>query len=103
MLLTALQHSVVGCRFVFVVVGLNKIFSHGMPFEIIPHHDAPHVGVPLKDNAKQIKDFSLLKFRTAPNRRRRRQGRHRFAIGSPKTKDEGAHALVDGIKVVDRL
>ena len=41
-----------GVWFVFVVVGLNKIFSHGMPFEIIHAHDAPHVGVPLKDNAK---------------------------------------------------
>ena len=43
------------------------------------------------------------KFRTAPNRRQRRQRRHRFCDWQSEDEGRGAQALVDGIKVVDRL
>ena len=63
-----LQHIVMRCGFVFVVLRLHVILAHGKILEAIPHQDAAQIRVAFKHNAEQVKDFSLLKFATAPDR-----------------------------------
>ena len=53
------------------------ILAHRMIFELVPHQDAPQIGMAVETNAVEIENFALLKFGAAPNRRERRQTRVR--------------------------
>src|SRR6266699_3868731 len=68
-----LQHVIVRCRLVFVIVGFAIIFSHWMIDKFVPHENPPQVRVSVEMYAIKIKDFTLLKFGAAPDRRERGQ------------------------------
>ena len=67
MLFCALEHIVVRCRLVFVIVGLAIIFAHRMINKFIPHQNAPQIRMAVEAHAIKIKNFAFLKFRAPPD------------------------------------
>src|ERR1700745_3512886 len=103
MLFCFLQHIVVRSRLVFVIVWFTIILAHWVIFELIPHQDAPHIGMIVEANAVQIEDFSLLKFCTAPDWRERRQPRFGRAMSSAHSNDYRPMFMRYRIQVINRF
>src|SRR5437879_5575672 len=100
MSLRLLQHIVVRSRLVFVIVWFTIILPHWVIFELIPHQDAPHIGMALKPNTVKIENFALLKFCTAPDWCERRQPRSGCAISSTHSNNYRSMFLRDRIQVI---
>ena len=56
-----------GGGFVFVVVGGGVVFAHGMVLELVPHEDAPEVGVAMEADAVEVENLAFLEFGGAPD------------------------------------
>src|SRR5207245_7340025 len=69
------EHVVVRRWLVFVIVRFAIIFAHRMIDKLVPHQDASQIRMAIKANAVEVKNLSLLKFRTAPGGSERRQPR----------------------------
>src|SRR5947207_564654 len=82
-------------------VWFTIILPHWVIFELIPHQDAPHIGMTVEANAVQIEDFSLLKFCAAPNGSERRQPRFSCAISSAHSNNHRPMFLRDRVEVIN--
>src|SRR5262249_20073738 len=63
-----LQHRIVRCWLVFVIIRLPVVFAHRMIFELVPHQDPAQIGVAIEMNAVKIENLALLKFCAPPDR-----------------------------------
>ena len=73
MLVRLYQNIVVRRGLVLVVVGLDIVFAHGMIFKLVPHQYAAQIGMAVEDDSVEVEDLALLKFRAAPDWRKRGQ------------------------------
>jgi len=67
MLLCFFQYLIMRCWLPFVVMRFDVIFAHRMVLKIVPHQDAPQIGMAVEHDAVKVVDFALLKFAAAPN------------------------------------
>src|ERR1051326_5095514 len=87
MLFRPFQNLVVRCGFVFVIVWLTIIFPHGVIGKLIPHQNAPQIGMTFEANTVKVENFALLEFRAPPNKSEGRKDRARRAIAGPQPND----------------
>ena len=74
-----------------------------MIFELVPHQNPSQIGMAFEVNAIKIKNFALLKFRAAPDRRERRQPRALSSISGAHSNDHRSMFVGYRIKVINRL
>src|SRR5437763_6797265 len=103
MLPGSLQHVVVRCGLVFVIVRFAIILPHWVIFKLIPHQDAPQIRMALEPNAVKIGNFPLLKFCAAPDWCERRQPRSGCAISSTHSNNYRSMFLPDRVQMIDRF
>src|ERR1035441_4773226 len=64
MLVGSLQHVVMRGRLVFVIIRVHVIPAHRMVLEIVPHQQAPQIGMPVEHDSEEIEYLPLLQFRS---------------------------------------
>src|SRR5262249_42054684 len=101
MLLGPFQHLIMRCWLVFIVVWFDIVFAHGVILKSIPHQDAAQIGVVLENNSVEVKDFTLLKLRTTPNRCQRRQMILFGSVFGPYAENQRPMLQFHGIKMVN--
>ena len=97
------QHVAVGRGLPLVVVRLDVVLAHRVVLELVPHQDAPQVGMPVEDDAEKVENLPFLEFAGAPDRGQRGHGHVVGPVGRPLPDDDGAMLQGDRIEVVDDL
>src|ERR1035438_6382177 len=101
MLVGSLQYVVVRGRLVFVIVRVHVIPAHRIVLEIVPHQQAPQIGMPVEDDSEEIENLPLLQFGAAPHRRKRGQMDAVGAVPRTHAQRQRAELLTHGEEVID--
>src|ERR1017187_9707835 len=103
MLVGSLQYVVVRGWLVFVVVRVHVIPAHGMVLELVPHQQAPQIGVTIEDDSEEIEYLTLLQFGAAPDRRKRGQMDAVGAVPRAQAQRQRAELITHGEEVIDHF